>query len=343
MQYYIFMYLKQLLYSKLFSSFSSNINAFRNIKLYKYTPILFFITSGLGGMVLPYIWKSLRSYLYPPLPPVDKVKEEYEKQKTNFISFCKDCPDKNKSIDPLFYNKKQLQEFFRDKDNTLEPFWKKKILLQNTARGNILMTYDPYKFGFSYYCDNKTIPYSILNTMALKYARMFQCTDFFMDNEVLETNSPLWDIHLNENKKKEEQPDKHEGQTDESKKAAANDKKELKNALKDAPFLRSKKNNAESKPKPAPKKLSKKEKEKWDKKEAEKEELRKQDAARIRNKFIYLGKISHFPFLQTPKKQALTSSFKSEFTSLLDGEHDLQNNRFDYKQFKAQQSQQTQP
>ena len=78
-------------------------------------------------------------------------------------------------------------------------------------------------------------------------------------------------------------------------------------------------------------------------KEAEKEELRKQDAARIRNKFIYLGKISHFPFLQTPKKQALTSSFKSEFTSLLDGEHDLQNNRFDYKQFKAQQSQQTQP
>lgn len=337
------MYLKRLLYSKLFSSFSSNINAFRNINLYRYTPFLFFLVYGLGGMILPRVWKSIYAYLYPPLPPVDKVKQEYDTQKEKFLSFCKECPDKNKAIDPLFYNKKQLQEFFRDKDNTLEPFWKKKILLQNTVRGNILMTYDPYKLGFSYYCDNKTLAYTILNTMALKYTRMFACADFFMDNEVIETHSPIWDIHLNEKKKKEEQDDDTEGQTDESKKAEANNKKELKNALKDAPFLRSKKNNAESKTKTAPNTLSKKEKEEWDKKEAEKEELRKQEASRIRNKFIYLGKISHFPFLQTPKKQTLTSSFKSAFTSLLDGEHDLQNNRFDYKQFKAQQVQQNKP
>lgn len=337
------MYLKRLLYSKIFSSFSSNINAFRNIKLYKYAPLLFFISSGLGRLVLSRVWKSIHAYLYPPLPPVDKVQDEYEKQKKLFLSFCKECPDKNKAIDPLFYDKKQLQEFFRDKDNSLEPFWKKKILLQNTVRGNILMIYDPYKLGFSYYCDNKTIAYTTLNTMALKYTRMFACADFFMDNEVIESHSPIWDIHLNEKKKKEEQEDDTEGQTNESKKTATNDKKELKNALKDAPFLRSKKNNAETKTKVAPKTLSKKEKEEWDKKEAEKEELRKQEASRIRNKFIYLGKISHFPFIQTPKKQTLTSSFKSAFTSLLDGEHDLQNNRFDYKQFKAQQALQNQP
>ena len=63
------------------------------------------------------------------------------------------------------------------------------------------MIYDPYKLGFSYYCDNKTISYNILNTMALKYTRMFSCVDFFMDNEVIETHSPLWDIHLNEKRK----------------------------------------------------------------------------------------------------------------------------------------------
>lgn len=327
------------MYSKLFSFFSPNINAFRNIQFYKYTPILFFITSGIGGMVLPYIWKSLRAYFNPPLPPIDIVQEEYEKQKTKFLSFCKECPHKNKAIDILFYNKKQLQEFFKNKDNPLEPFWRKRILFQNTLRGNILMIYDPYKLGFSYYCDNKTIPYPILNTLALKYTRMFQCADFFMDSEVLDTHSPLWDIHLNEKKKDDE--DTHDpDDPNQDKQTAAKDKNELKNALKDAPFLRSKK-NTESKLQTAPKTLSKKGKEEWDKKQAEKEELRKQEESRIRNKFIYLGKVCHFSFLQTPKKQILTSSFRSTFTSLLDEEHDLQNNRIDYKQFKAQQSQST--
>lgn len=331
------MYLQKFIYSKIFSSFSSNINAFRNINIYKYTPFLFFLTSGLGTMILPRMLKSFYSYLYPPLPPIDKVQQEYDTQKEKFLSFCKESHDKNKAIDPLFYDKKKLQEFFRDKDNTLEPFWKKKILIQNTIRGNILMIYDPYKLGFSYYCDNKTISYNILNTMALKYTRMFSCVDFFMDNEVIETHSPLWEIHLNEKKKKDEQEkEDNQNETD------ANDKKELKKALKDAPFLRSKKNNSETKTKTAPKTLSKKEKEEWEKKQAEKEELRKQEASRIRNKFIYLGKISHFPFIQTPTKQTLTSSFRSVFTSLLDGEHDLQNNRFDYKKFKAQQNNQLQ-
>ena len=68
----------------------------------------------------------------------------------------------------------------------------KKILVENTPRGNVYMFYDSYKLAFSYYSDTN-ISYSILNAVAMKYCKMFKCADFFVDQNIipLKKESPL--------------------------------------------------------------------------------------------------------------------------------------------------------
>jgi hypothetical protein len=90
-----------------------------------------------------------------------------------------------------------------DIKNTLEPFWRKRILFEHTPRGNIIMFYDAYKLGFSYYCDQKVVSYAVLNAVAMKYVTVFRCRHFFMDESILpkEFLSPLINIHFPEEKK----------------------------------------------------------------------------------------------------------------------------------------------
>jgi hypothetical protein len=93
--------------------------------------------------------------------------------------------DYNLNIDPLFYSKEEYQNLMVSEDNPLETQWKTRIMIENTPRGNIIMYYNVYKQGFSYYCDQTNIPYSLLNAVAMKYVLKYRCRDFFIDEFIV--------------------------------------------------------------------------------------------------------------------------------------------------------------
>lgn len=220
-------------------------------------------------------------------PTVTSLSKDYfETQKNNFLNTYKLEKNFNENIDKCFYNKTKLNIVLTDENNELEKKWKTKILFETSPRGNIIMYYDAFKQGFAYYCDQTSIPYNVLNAVAMKYVRIYRCRDFFVDNlETPEENpSPLLDIQEKKSGKKEEK---------------LNEKKETKKS----PFATFKNYNTVSN------------KLKDEKKEGKKEETeKKEDKIYIRNKFICLGKMCNFYILQsdpTKKKGKRLANFKS--------------------------------
>ena len=112
----------------------------------------------------------------------------------------------NQNIDSVFYDRKELIKVLETNNNVLECAWKARILYESTPRGNIVMFYDVYKNGFSYYSDQTGIPYKVLNAVAMKYVIMFRCRDFFMDETI--SSSPF--IKYNKDDEKKEQDKKNE-------------------------------------------------------------------------------------------------------------------------------------
>lgn len=102
----------------------------------------------------------------------------------------------NKNIESAFYNKDLYKDAIADNDNTLERAWKSRILHESTSRGTVTMIYDAYKHAFAYYAD-VSIPYSILNAVAMKYTTTFLCRDFFLDEAEIPTGNttPFLCIH----------------------------------------------------------------------------------------------------------------------------------------------------
>jgi hypothetical protein len=143
----------------------------------------------------------------PPIMPKCYLQENFEYTyplKTKFeATFNKLEIDFNENIDKLFYDKSKFTKFMSESNTTLEKLWKTKIMFENTPRGNIIMFYDAYKLGFSFYCDQKVISYDILNAAAMKYVTLFRCRHFFMDELFVpnEHKSPLIDIHFPPEKK----------------------------------------------------------------------------------------------------------------------------------------------
>ena len=88
-------------------------------------------------------------------------------------------------------------------NNYIEREWKTRILIDSSPRGNIIMYYDVYKQGFAYYSDQNSIPYCILNAVAMKYVLMFKCRDFYMNTNCLPKDfvSPLAKIFHDDDKK----------------------------------------------------------------------------------------------------------------------------------------------
>jgi hypothetical protein len=84
-----------------------------------------------------------------------------------------------------------LSEELKNPDNEYEKMWKKRILIENTPRGNVFMFYDLYKRAFSYYCDQAVMPYDIINAVAMKYVTIYGCRDFFIDSGIIPSvNTP---------------------------------------------------------------------------------------------------------------------------------------------------------
>jgi hypothetical protein len=132
---------------------------------------------------------------------VDKEKEFIEKRTKQFQEVLNIINNDNKkneynqNINMLFYGKKAYDEYMKQ-DNELEKEWKTRILFEYTPRGNISMYYDPYKMGFAYQSDQKTISYEILNACAMKYVKVFRCIDFFMDeSNILDYQNTLIPLH----------------------------------------------------------------------------------------------------------------------------------------------------
>lgn len=121
-------------------------------------------------------------------------KDKYiELQKNKFLlTFqCEDpAYDWNSNIEPIIKDQKQLAELLKDNNNEFEKRWRSRILIENTPRGNVIMFYDIYKRGFSYYCDQAVMPYDIMNAVAMKYVLTFHCRDFFLDSQIIPTISP---------------------------------------------------------------------------------------------------------------------------------------------------------
>lgn len=218
----------------------------------------------------------------------------------------------NTNIDNIFFNRKEYKKLLEDPNNFLELKWKSNILIENTPRGNIIMYYDAYKEAFAYYSDQTGIPYKILNIVAMKYVMKFFCIDFFVDETVLfgKNPSPFIDIIL-------------EDQNKENEKKKQNMKNllgiSLDNNCKDhiIPFVKPKNTN----------------------KTQNKNDLTSQitENPKMKNKFIYIGKITNFSIIQKiPKnKKIAITGFTSEYDELFGLHAQTQKNCMDYKSFKS--------
>jgi len=256
-------------------------------------------------------FKLLRRILFIQKPLIKKENKEsiilttnryIHKEATTFLSLWKNDEKRkllNQNIEPMFYSKEEYTNLLFDESNEIELRWKRNILIETTPLGNIIMYYDCFKQGFSYYSDSNTIPYVLLNTVAMKYVLRFHCFDFFVDSNVIrEKESPLLALYHKEPVKKE-----------------INESFKKKNIH----FLQPKtvliQNHIH---------------------DGVVQQQQQQHQEFTINKFIRLGKVMNFSFVQpytkTPAKQ--NSLFKSKYLTDLQGETNLQMDVMNYKQYK---------
>jgi hypothetical protein len=261
-----------------------------------------------------YSQKDIEKPIVPKIETIKDITEKYvEKHKTKFLkTFDSEYANKitmNFNIDTVYYSKKQFQEMLKDVNNPLEKQWKTRLLFETTPRGNIIMFYDPYKLGFAYYCD-QSLPYDIINAVAMKYVVVFQCQEFFMDEHIVPENKPSPLLKLLE----EDKPEKTE---EKNKETVSKNEKGDKEMLKSGPFAKFKNyNNVSSK-------ISE------NKKDSDKKEKQKE-----RNRFINLGKICNFKLLQPPPKKKTSPVFTSHLVNDLFENSDTQKQVFSYRDFK---------
>jgi len=62
---------------------------------------------------------------------------------------------------------------------------KKNVITETTPNGNVVMTYyfnekDPELSAFHYYCNDRSIPYKYLDTVARKFVITYECTELYL-------------------------------------------------------------------------------------------------------------------------------------------------------------------
>lgn len=260
---------------------------------------------------------------------IDKTKLLLENKKQWFLKQIENMPtaEQNKNVDKHFYDKKQYQSVMSYTDNELEKIWKTRIMYKSSPFGNIIMYFDPYKIGFTYYCD-VSVPYDVLNTFAMQYVNMFRCYDFFLDEIVTEKESPLLKL-FEDDKNNNNDKNKKDG-----------DKPKI---LKNGPFAKFKntKRRDVDEIKDNENKSGKKDNENKNKDSSIKIEKLGEKKDKSRNRFIYLGKSTNFVVLKTSMKKTQNNSFLFDDVSHL--LKDLQSNSyvqdeiFNYRKFKEMQ------
>ena len=246
-----------------------------------------------------------------------------EKDKEKFISmFSNENIKWNENMDNEYYDIELYKKTIEFENSDFELKWKRRTLIEHTPRGNIIMYYDVYKKGFAYYCDQQSIPYIILNTLAMKYVRLFMCRDLFVDETIDDQCSPSPLIKLEKENLKMDNKTKKENINDNNKISV-----DLKRTLKTGPFAKLKKYNQTT-----------------TKLEEVVENIEKQ-----RNRFLYMGKILNYSFIEKPNKKAKINSilFKggtgdsSIYGAMFEKEHETQMNVLNYSDFKKKRMNKT--
>ena len=228
---------------------------------------------------------------------LDLTNKYIELRTKRFLESFDKTMDFNTNIEEEFYNKDKYKKVIIHPSNILESNWKKRILFETTPRGNIIMYYDAYKQGFAYYSDSYNLPYGLLNTVAMKYVITYLCRDFFMDDDITPDNkeSPLIKIHMDDSEKKND--------------VKKNNMKKTLNRINTI----SKKFSEQKKSNPNIENI----------------------IITNTNRFIYLGKIINFNFLQSVSKvNTSINGFGSNLLDNLIGETKLQKSVMDYKEYK---------
>ena len=252
----------------------------------------------------------------PHLFTIDDVNNQFmENEKEKFIQmFSNNTIKWNENVDPEFYNIELYKKTIEFENSTFEMKWKKRTLIQHTPRGNIIMYYDVYKKGFAYYCDQQSIPYIVLNTLAMKYVRWFRCRDLFIDDSVDSQCSQSSLIHLEKEEEKKEVVEKKK----------THETSGLKEKLKSGPFAKLKKyNNSSQKIEDV----------------SQTTKPKTENIVKNKNRFLYMGKILNYSFIEKihnkPKiNSILFGENKSIYSSMFEKEHSLQMNVLNYAEYK---------
>lgn len=241
----------------------------------------YYITVRTAFVLFVYLMR-ITGLWHPYKKPVSNIEVYENKIIPLFLKFAdyqteQEHRERNQNVESLFYKRKELTEMMKT-ENDIEKRWKKRILMEYTPRDNIIMFYDAYKGGFSYYCDHTVVPIRILNAMAMKYVMRYYCLDFFVDEVALQgNNSPLISL-LNEEDKEE---------NEKIKKIFSNLSKNTNIETNKLPFLKSKHNKPSIMPRGD-----------WNDMEGNPPPPKEKRM----NKFIYLGKFNNFSILQKKTK-----------------------------------------
>jgi hypothetical protein len=182
------------------------LSPYRIYEMYIYLPILVPLGTFFSGVVA--FWKGLFGSATPEpvvvAKTVSSLSDEYIARRTEWfqLTFEDTETDYNSGVDAVFYSKKELAQSLEEEDNALERKWRSKLLFETTPRGNIIMYYDAFKQGFRYFSDQNSIPYALVNAVAMKYVVIFRCRDFFVDEHLLPENAVSGMIRAHETQEK---------------------------------------------------------------------------------------------------------------------------------------------
>ena len=254
------------------------------------------------------LYRKIINYKQPKVESIsDKVQIFINTNKDRFTETFEETEYKNYlynfNIDDCFYNKESYTEMIEDVNNEIEKKWRTRIILKNTPYGNAIMFYDVYKNGFAYYSDVH-LTYPILNSLAMNYVITFQCRDLFFDEITLPDNNRELKIlkMIQEIEKEKEKKPRKKGK-EEDFKNIYRDKIDEQKKKNDLPLIKLKKYTQQ----------------------------KKEEKIFQTNKFIYLGKIVNFQFIQ--KMPKLKPVKKIEINNTINIH--LQNNQeLTWKQYK---------
>jgi len=320
-----------------------------SVKSYKANPsvLLFVMTTSFGQLFFSFVlwFKSFfqKKIVEREKSTVDYLNEYFVQKLKRFqktfvqasataSATAKEDKTVNENIDPCLYDKSWYKEKkLLIENNPHEMVWKKRIMLESTPLGNVIMHFDVYRNAFAYYSNN-AMKDSFLNALAMKYVLLFKCRDFFMDTKLSPVPSPLIQVL----KEKEEEEEKEANKTKPNKNVYQN----LQNVFIKAKVPETKKVVA---PKPEIKSS-------WFQttikniyffffpKKIPKIQLveKKKEVQHTINRFIRLGKIDDFSFLPKKEKKSVYANTPTQFDGIFDGEHKTQRETINYSQFKKE-------